>query len=378
MVNFQLMCQDVPVADFAVNEITGQIISDLHIDNREYLPLSVLYDSCSGIALQKWLDNRSVSANRQDITVMLKAYNVETASALSFKSLGLNLSDQYWFKPESADYGWYDVNMFENDFMEQAFRIMADTGRLKYTPDSSSNGDLPKFWKIEQGRRVLYKEGSAPYDQQPYNEVFASRLLELLDLPHVNYSLVQDSDEEKAYSVCETFVTPDTEYVPALEILNVEPKLNHENSYQHFLRCIEALSIPASRQELDDMFLFDYLINNADRHYGNFGFIRNVQTRKFLGMAPIFDNGNSLWYLQLNKRMKLKDQPAKPFCDTHAEQVMLLGNSAVRWGSLTESLLWQIVEDVYSKNDLFDTERMDNLVNNISVVAQGIMTRQFV
>ena len=117
------------------------------------------------------------------------------------------------------------------------------------------------------------------------------------------------------------------------------------------------------------MFLFDYLINNADRHYGNFGFIRNVQTRKFLGMAPIFDNGNSLWYLQLNKRMKLKDQPAKPFCDTHAEQVMLLGNSAVRWGSLTESLLWQIVEDVYSKNDLFDTERMDNLVNNISVVA---------
>jgi hypothetical protein len=50
----------------------------------------------------------------------------------------------------------------------------------------------------------------------------------------------------------------------------------------------------------------------------------------------------------------------------------------VHWGSLTESLLWQIVEDVYSKNDLFDTERMDNLVNNISVVVQRIMTRQFV
>jgi hypothetical protein len=29
------MCQDIPVADFAVNETTGQIISDLHIDNRE-------------------------------------------------------------------------------------------------------------------------------------------------------------------------------------------------------------------------------------------------------------------------------------------------------------------------------------------------------
>ncbi len=375
MTKYQLMCQDIPVVGFAVNDTTGQIVSDLHIDNREYLPLSVLYSDTPRGALQKWLDNRSVSANRQDIAAMLAAYHVETASALSFKSLGLNLSDQYWFKPEGADFGWHDVNLFENDFSEQVFRTMADTGKPSYTPDSSSNGDLPKFWKIEQGKRVLYKEGSAPFDQQPYNEVFAARLLEVLELPHVNYTLVQD--EERAYSICETFVTTATEYVPALEILNAVPKLNHENSYQHFFRCAEALSIPVSRQEVDDMLLFDYLINNADRHYGNFGFIRDVQTRSFLGMAPIFDNGNSLWYLQLNKRMKLKDQPAKPFRDTHAEQMKLLGRSAVPWNRLTESWLRQMVEDIYSRNDLFDTERLDNLVYNIGVVLQRIMTRQF-
>ena len=375
MTNYQLMCQDIPVVGFAVNDTTGQIVSDLHIVNREYLPLSVVHSDSPRGALQKWLDNRSVSANRQDIAFMLAAYNVETASALSFKSLGLNLSDQYWFKPEGADFGWHDVNLFENDFSEQVFRTMADTGKPSYTPDSSSNGDLPKFWKIEQGKRVLYKEGSAPFDQQPYNEVFAARLLEVLELPHVNYTLVQD--EERAYSVCETFVTTATEYVPALEILNAVPKLNHENSYQHFFRCAEALSIPVSRQEVDDMLLFDYLINNADRHYGNFGFIRDVQTRKFLGMAPIFDNGNSLWYLQLNKRMKLKDQPAKPFRDTHVEQMKLLGRSAVHWDRLTESWLRQMVEDIYSRNDLFDTERLDNLVYNIGVVQQRIMARQF-
>ena len=375
MTNYQLMCQDIPVVGFAVNDTTGQIVSDLHIDNREYLPLSVLYSDSPRGALQKWLDNRSVSANRQDIAAMLAAYHVETASALSFKSLGLNLSDQYWFKPEGADFGWHDVNLFENDFSEQVFRTMADTGKPSYTPDSSSNGDLPKFWKIEQGKRVLYKEGSAPFDQQPYNEVFAARLLEVLELPHVNYTLVQD--EERAYSVCETFVTTATEYVPALEILNAVPKLNHENSYQHFFRCAEALSIPVSRQEVDDMLLFDYLINNADRHYGNFGFIRDVQTRSFLGMAPIFDNGNSFWYLQLNKRMKLKDQPAKPFRDTHVEQMKLLGRSAVPWDRLTESWLRQMVEDIYSRNDLFDTERLDNLVYNIGVVLQRIMARQF-
>ena len=370
----KLMCKDIPVASFSISEATGRIVSDLHIDNREYLPLSVYFSNGSSLIMQKWLDNRSVSANRKDIAAMLEAYHVETPSALSFKSLGLNLSDQYWFLPEGADFSWHDVNMFENDFTEQAFRMMANTGQSNYTPDSSSNGDLPKFWKIEQGKRILYKEGSAPFDQQPYNEVFASCILDILELPHVSYSLVQNIEEEKAYSVCETFVTVDTEYVPALEILNAVPKLNHENNYQHFFRCAEALSIPVSRQEVDDMLLFDYLINNADRHYGNFGFIRDVQTRKFLGMAPIFDNGNSLWYLQLNKRMKLKDQSAKPFRNTHAEQVKLLGRSAVHWDRLTESLLQQMVEDIYSRNDLFDAERMDNLVHNIGVALQRIMT----
>lgn len=370
--NFELMCKDVLVGSFAVNDVSGKIIGEFMINNRDFLPLSVLYSSYPSQALQKWIDNRSVSANRKDLAAMLATYDVETPSALSFKSLGLNLSDQYWFKPQGADFSWHDVNLFENDFGEQIFKSSAS--QSSYTPDSSSNGELPKFWKIEQGRRILYKEGTAPFDQQPYNEVFAAKLLHELELSHVSYALVHDDDEEKAYSTCETFVTPATEYVPALEILGVTPKLNHENNYQHFQRCMEMLSIPVSMNQIAEMLLFDYLINNADRHYGNFGFIRNVETRAFLGMAPIFDNGNSLWYLNLNKRMKLREQPAKPFRDTHEEQVKLLIGAFIPVEKLSESLLRNLVTDVYSSNDLFDEERMDNLVHNISVTAQRILS----
>lgn len=375
--NFQLMCREIPVASFTIDEATGRIVSDLNIDNREYLPLSVLFSDSYRIALQNWIDNRSASAHRKDVATMLAAYHLETPSALSFKSLGLNLSDQYWFKPEDADFCWHDVNLFVNEFAEQSFKSVAGGDSSSYTPDSSSNGDLPKFWKIEQGKRFLYKEGSAPFDQQPYNEVFASKLLDVLNLPHVSYSLEQDDAGEKAYSVCETFVTPETEYVPALEILGVVPRLNHENSYQHFGRCIEKLSIPVSRREIDEMLMFDYLINNADRHYGNFGFIREVSTRKFLGMAPIFDNGNSLWYLQLNKRMKFKEQPAKPFRDIQTEQLKLLGQTELLVENLTEELLQRLIVDIYSKNDLFDAERMDNLLYNVTVAARRIADRQY-
>ena len=37
------------------------------------------------------------------------------------------------------------------------------------------------------------------------------------------------------------------------------------------------------------MILADYVIWNTDRHLGSFGLIRNVETGKFTGFAPVFD-----------------------------------------------------------------------------------------
>jgi hypothetical protein len=43
------------------------------------------------------------------------------------------------------------------------------------------------------------------------------------------------------------------------------------------------------------MLVFDAVIYNEDRHFGNFGVLRNNHTGKILGPAPIFDNGLSLF-----------------------------------------------------------------------------------
>jgi len=40
--------------------------------------------------------------------------------------------------------------------------------------------------------------------------------------------------------------------------------------------------------------VFDAVIANQDRHFGNFGFIRDNASGELLRMAPIFDNGMSL------------------------------------------------------------------------------------
>lgn len=42
------------------------------------------------------------------------------------------------------------------------------------------------------------------------------------------------------------------------------------------------------------MLVFDALIYNEDRHFGNFGILRDNHSGKIIAPAPIFDNGLSL------------------------------------------------------------------------------------
>ena len=46
---------------------------------------------------------------------------------------------------------------------------------------------------------------------------------------------------------------------------------------------------------LNDMIVFDAIICNVDRHFGNFGFIVDNKTNKIIAPAPLFDHGNSLF-----------------------------------------------------------------------------------
>ena len=43
------------------------------------------------------------------------------------------------------------------------------------------------------------------------------------------------------------------------------------------------------------MLVFDAVICNTDRHFGNFGFLVDNRTNKIVSPAPLFDHGNSLF-----------------------------------------------------------------------------------
>ena len=75
------------------------------------------------------------------------------------------------------------------------------------------------------------------------------------------------------------------------------------------------------------MLTLDYLILNQDRHYNNFGLIRDVNSLKMIGHAPIFDSGTSLWNGVATSFISNQQEESKPFRKTHPEQIKLIKES---------------------------------------------------
>jgi hypothetical protein len=80
---------------------------------------------------------------------------------------------------------------------------------------------------------------------------------------------------------------------------------------------------------MDEMLVVDFLIANEDRHFNNFGLLRNPETLEWIGAAPIFDSGSSLGYDSLPNRFLSANIPCKPFKKTHAAQIQLV--SSFEW-----------------------------------------------
>lgn len=243
---------------------------------------------------------------------------------------GLSLSDQYWIKPSGCGLSWEDINFFDNAFSDDIGDVLFGHPQKGLhldlrSPDNTSDGCLKKRWKIINGKRCLIKGGSNPFRQQPFNEVIATEIMQRLGIPHIPYTVIWD--QGAPYSVCEDFVSKDTELVPAWRILQSKKRSNSTSVYRHFVSCCEALGIKDVVPFLDRMIVLDYIIANEDRHFNNFGALRNAETLEWLGMAPIYDSGSSLGYDKLPAQMRSeKDVICKPFKNHHAEQLRLVSS----------------------------------------------------
>lgn len=327
---YTLMHKDLPVLDIELDEATSSVQKIGTAYHPEHLPLATV--SRRGVvdraALNTWWIDRSIPASRSGVRKALETLNLPNTQMLLTRCFGLSLSDQYWMKPHGSHLQWSQINFFDNPFSEDIGDVLlgkaTDGAGFDFrSPDNTSDGFLKKRWKIIDGKRCLLKAGSNPFMQQPFNEVVATIVAERLGIPHVPYTLLWD--EDTPYSVCEDFITPDTELVSAWRVMQSTKKDNSTSVYRHYLNCCEALGVPGMEHAIDQMIVLDYLIANEDRHQNNFGLIRDANTLEWLGAAPLFDSGSSLGYDKLpNQILSLRSIECKPFKKTHAEQLKLV------------------------------------------------------
>jgi hypothetical protein len=348
------MHKNIPVVGIEVDEDTGIILKMGEIKNLAHLPVGVRVDK-SGLVdkgqLNDWFLGRTIPASRQGVYEFfqkIKEIEIYSATKLAQKSFGLSLSDHYWICPKDSGLEWGKINFFENTFSDDIGKLLfeEDVKDIEtidlISPNNTSDGFLRKKWAIaEDGTRILIKGGSLPYMQEPYNEVIATELCRRLNIPHVQYTL-----DKKGISICKNILDSDTELVAAYRIISTQKKPNSVSDFQHLLNCAETLGIPNVRADIEKMLVVDYILTNTDRHYNNFCAVRNPETLEWLGMSPIFDTGNSLWYNYLYTSVEVE---SKPFKKKHSEQIKLVTDLSWFNGESLEGFT-DFIENILSKN----------------------------
>lgn len=334
VLKYILMHKNISVAEITIDDAVGVITEVSNVMQKEHLPIGVLHsirhkEIVDRAALNHWWRGRSIPASRMGISDALDSLGMYETGELLTKCFGLSLSDHYWIKPAESALTWEKVNFFDNDFSDDIGDVLLGTSRKIsdfdfISPDNTSDGNLKKRWKIINGKRCLLKSGSELFKQQPFNEVIASKIMERLGIDHVSYGIIWNENEP--FSVCENFVTKDTELISAHRILKLRSKENHENEYLHYVNICREIGIKDIVTALDEIIIIDYLIANEDRHFNNFGLLRNADTLEWIGAAPIFDSGTSLWYNVSEKNIPYADVKCKPFKKTHGEQLRLVSD----------------------------------------------------
>lgn len=208
----------------------------------------------------------------------------------------MSLSDQYWVRPKDSKITWEDINFFNNEFqlVDKTTSTFFSTGTKAHAhPNNTSDGNLTKEWFVRDGVRMLRK-GGYWNNQEPYNEVLATELHKRLLSEHdyVRYHL--EVDTSGPVSVCANFLTDVEEYVPAMYVMQAFEQDASTNDFNHYIRCCAQLGVKDARSALERLIVCDDILANSDRHFRNFGIVRNVETLE-CRPAPIFDSGTSLW-----------------------------------------------------------------------------------
>lgn len=295
---YVLKNKDLPLLKFSIiSNLRDPVVEILWYDEKQ-LPMLPLDLELNNDSLARWLKSRTIPRNRAFVDSFLAkcGLSINRPMDIIAVSKGLSLTDCFWVVPEDFDGTFEDLNLYDHPF-DTILSYIAFTGAgssprrsLKSSPEFTTNGMLPKCWRKIGGKAKLYKggtSGASNTGNEPYSEFYAAQVAQQMGVNHVPYNLGRWKGS--ICSVCDLFTSKDYSFAPVGRIVP-------SSSFPAVVDFYRNLG-GTFWDEFVDMLVFDAVICNNDRHYGNFGFLINNDTNQIAFPAPLFDHGNALFNL---------------------------------------------------------------------------------
>lgn len=359
MTTYRLMHKNVIAAIVVFEDETP---TDITVVNIEQMPVGAVFRykqvvKCDIMTFRRWWSNRVVPSSRTGVQRLLKANNVKTVGNYALQNLGLSLTDCYWLCPINVALSWEHVNFFVN--ICTTLRI----GASVCTPDSTLSGNMPKYWRNSNGVYYLYKQ--ADNIQRAYNEIFALQVhmtqAKRLMQDVVPYTVQQIG--QQMYTVCPNICTGTVELIHATDLLNSTKCFDNQTTYVTLKPLLQKYGLTEEYIDnyFDYMLMFDFVISNIDRHMKNIAVLRNADTLQVYALAPLYDNGDSMFVNGLENvtEHELLAQETSSFYKRAVDNLKLVRNRSAF--NIQAAPKAQLIESVYKGCTCLNTQQIETM-----------------
>lgn len=255
--------------------------------------LKVLHDALLPLYLKRvsnvesWLETRAIDSHRANSRLLKKALRLAEKDDVStvLHVHAATITDTYWVREIGSDLQYRDIRFHKDYFSNLALRghyssFNSAAGRQDtQTPELTNTGSFEKCWKLKDGQWWIYKSAN---QKEQFSELFVYELGKALGMNMAHYEKGEKCVKSR-------------DFTDAAKVI-FEPAFAFMGDEEDYGKVVEKLKelCPRAIPDYIQMIFLDTITANPDRHTGNFGLLRDIQTGALLGLAPNFDNNMAL------------------------------------------------------------------------------------
>ena len=268
---YTIMCEEVPVLLF------DRKADAVTVYDSKYLPFALRkLDSIRPVDAFEWIINRIDNAQRTYMNMVYIARKVGRDRDKMIKdSSGISFTDNFWLKTSDTNHTWSELNSLRDKSRELS--LYALTGKSE-NPAELLKGHTSLFTTKGFFTKAIIGKNLVKLREDALLEYPAYLFGVQIGIPVAKCEL--DGD----FVNIELFTSGEVSLVHAAELKQYFD--TDEEIYNEFVK-MGRMDIS---EQIERMYIFDYLIGNPDMHDENTGVLYDAKTFEFISLAPCYDH----------------------------------------------------------------------------------------